>query len=410
LTLSSDEIPVSVSYFAALVALAIAPAVGDQLFNVGFRGPLPGLPEVREGLGVQEFGALFDMERPLVQLDQGEKDPAQATLTVVVCTRDRPGQLSRCLRSLSSTSPRPDEIIVVDNAPSTDETRSLVAEYPGIHYVLEPRPGLDRARNRGVTCASGDIVAFTDDDAMVHHAWGRAIRACFRDDTVKAATGIVLPTELKTQAQVLFEQHWGFGRGYRFLRYDKAYFERLKMRGVPAWFVGAGANMAFRREVFDEVGLFDELLDVGAAGCSGDSEMWYRLLAAGAVCLYSPQAVAFHLHRRELHELSRQLHNYMRGHCAALCIQFARHLHWGNLLRLCFILPAYYFRCLLGGIACGFRSRYQFLWQEITGCLSGIWYFMRNIRSWERSCTRPSHALSREITRKGSDLTGRQET
>ena len=392
ITLGPTELPVGVQYFSELVARAIAPAVGDLLFQEGFRGPLPGLPADRDGRGEQGLRTLIDLEQPLAQLDQESTPPAQLTLSVVVCTRDRPHHLRRCLESLSVTSPRPDEIIVVDNAPSTDETRVLVAQHPEIRYVLEPQPGLDRARNRGVISASGEIVAFTDDDAIVHQTWGRAIRACFRDDAVKAATGLVLPAELGTQAQVLFERYWSFGRGYRYLRYDATFFERRKWHGVPAWFVGAGANMAFRREVFDQVGLFDELLDVGAAGCSGDSEMWYRLLAAGAVCLYSPRAVALHFHRREISELSRQLHHYMRGHCAALCIQFARHLHWGNLLRLCFLLPAYYFRCLLGGIVCGFRSRYRFLWPEITGCFSGVWYFIRNLRSWDRSCPRPTDA------------------
>jgi glycosyltransferase involved in cell wall biosynthesis len=409
-TLGSAELPVGKHFYAQLVARAIAPALGDLLFKEGFRGSLPELRVVEDGLGLQDLQALIDLERPLEQLDEEEMFPAQVTLSVVVCTRDRSHHLRHCLQSLSKTLPRPDEIIVVDNAPSTDETRRLVAQYPGIHYVLEPRPGLDRARNRGVVSAGGDIVAFTDDDATVHHAWGRAIRDCFHGGEVAAVTGIVLPVELETPAQVLFEQHWGFGRGYRLLRYDATYFRRLKRRGVPAWHVGAGANMAFRREVFDQVGLFDELLDVGAAGCSGDSEMWYRLLASGAVCLYSPRAVAFHLHRRELRDLSRQLHHYMRGHTAALCIQFVRHLHWGNLVRLCVILPAYYFRCLLCGIACGFRSRYQFLWSEITGCVSGIWYFARNLHRWERSSPRPSDNPPGEVTPGGVDVKRRQET
>jgi glycosyltransferase involved in cell wall biosynthesis len=409
-TLGNADLPPGKHHFAHLVARAVAPAVGHVLFREGFGASLPELPLVERGLGHQELQALIDLERPLEHLDHQKALPTGERLSVVVCTRDRPHYLRRCLLSLTSAFPAPDEIIVVDNAPSTDETRKLVMQNPKIRYVLEPRPGLDRARNRGAVTAAGDIVAFIDDDATVHRAWAAAIRAGFRDDEVKAVAGLVLPAALDTKAQLLFEQHWGFGRGYRALRYDAAYFERLKWRGVPAWYVGAGTNMAFRREVFDEVGLFDELLDVGAAGCSGDSEMWYRLLAAGMVCLYSPRAVAFHLHRRELPELSRQLHYYMRGHTAALCTQFARHLHWGNLVRLCVILPAYYLRCLLAGIAHGFRARYQFLGAEITGCLSGIWYFVRHLHSWEKSCPRPGDARFAEAPPAAGDAKREQQT
>ena len=65
-------------------------------------------------------------------------------------------------------------------------------------------------------------------------------------------TGLVLPAELRTDAQVLFESHWSFNRGYRARTFDTAFFETGDRRMAPVWDIGAGVNMAFRRDVFDE--------------------------------------------------------------------------------------------------------------------------------------------------------------
>ena len=150
------------------------------------------------------------------------------------------------------------------------------------------------------------------------------------------------------------------------------------------WNVGAGANMAFRREVFDQVGYFDVRLDVGAAGCSGDSELWYRLLASGLTCRYEPKAVACHYHRREMTGLKKQLYYYMRGHTTALLIQFAKHKHWGNLLRLFILLPLYYVKLIARGILGGFHGRYRFIPAEWAGCVSGLFFFLRNMHSYRK--------------------------
>jgi GT2 family glycosyltransferase len=246
---------------------------------------------------------------------------------------------------------------------------------------LEPKPGLDVARNTGIRNSRGQIVAFADDDVTVHPDWLVRLAECFSDCQVMAVTGLVLPAELETEAQGLFEQHWGFNRGYRVLTYDSQYFEKLKPWGVPAWHVGAGASMAFRREAFDLVGDFDVRLDVGAAGCSGDSELWYRLLAAGLICRYDPRVTVFHYHREDMTALRRQLYYYLRGHTAALLIQFSKHKHIGNLVRLFFLLPLYYARLLAQGLRHGFRARHRLIPIEWAGCLSGIVFFLRNMRS-----------------------------
>ena len=317
-------------------------------------------------------------ERPLEQLQIEVNNSTNQSISVVICTRDRPQQLAECLSSLQNLPQPPEEIVVVDNAPSSDATRELVEQMPGIKYTLEPKPGLDVARNAGIANSSGDIIAFTDDDVKIHPQWLSRLRLNFQNPEVMAMTGLVMPAELKTESQFIFEKFWSFNRGYLPIIYDRHYFEKLKPFGVPVWNIGAGANMAFRREAFAKIGYFDERLDMGAAGCSGDSEIWYRVLAEGWICRYDPTAIVYHYHRQDIDSLKKQLYNYMRGHVTALLIQFEKYQHWGNLRRLFFSLPKWYVKLLLRGLVKGFNTRDVTLKSEILGCISGVQFYLQH--------------------------------
>jgi GT2 family glycosyltransferase len=385
LTIEPEELPLRVPELANRIARAIVPAVGDRLFQEGFHAPLPSHRRTSAPRGEPvDLGRLLGAERPLNELVERSgngvrlRGPTQATregsaVSVIVCTRDRPRALRRCLSSLTKLSPAALETIVVDNASRDDETREVVRGFPGLRYVREPRAGLDVARNAGAQASAGDIVAFTDDDVEVHPGWIRALRAAFDDANVMAVTGLVLPAELDTEAQWIFETRWGFNRGYRARLFDRAWFEREVARGIPVDQIGAGANMAFRREILSHVGGFDERLDVGAAGCSGDSEFWYRVLAAGFSCRYEPSAVVFHHHRRTIEDLRRQIFYYMRGHAAALLTQFERHGHRGNLRRLLVALPCHYVKALARSLLTPKKA--HTLWAEIAGHLSGMCFY-----------------------------------
>ncbi len=375
--ISASLLPIPAAQLANLAIQTIAPAVGDHLLGQGFKAPLPELKNLLHN-NPPDFQTLMALERPLARLQKCWSQPISNSVSVVICTRDRPERLAKCLHALQNLSECPKEILVVDNAPSSDATRQLVAQMPDIRYVLEPRPGLDIARNTGIRHSTGEIIAFTDDDVMVHPDWISRLQQSFQDPKVMAVTGLVLAAELETEAQFIFEKYWGFNRGYRVLTFEPEYFEKLKPWGFPAWRIGAGANMAFRRQVFKLVGDFDERLDVGAAGCSGDSEFWYRVLAEGAVCRYEPTAVVYHYHRRDMDSLKRQIYFYMRGHVAALLIQFEKYRHWGNLRRLFFALPKHYTKLFLRGLRKGFKYRYSTVFAEVSGCLSGLIFYLQN--------------------------------
>jgi GT2 family glycosyltransferase len=307
-------------------------------------------------------------------------DNRPPSMSVVICTRDRPDELARCLASFPRQTRPPDEIVVVDNASRTKDTRT-VCRQAGVLYVHEPRPGLDIARNTGAKASTGEIVAYTDDDVVLHPRWLERLGAAFDAPEIWAVTGLVLPAELATPAQWHFERYWGFGRGFQRTDFGPDFLQSNNSRGCPAWLIGAGASMAFRRSVFDQAGFFDERLDVGAAGCSGDSEFWHRILCAGGTCRYEPTSVAFHYHRREWTALRKQIRAYMRGHSAALLVQYERSGRMGNLRRLLISFPAFYAGRMARQLLRGKDPSNLLVRDEIAGLFSGIWFYLRTPRS-----------------------------
>ena len=229
--------------------------------------------------------------------------------SIVVCTRDRARDLSRCLASLEPSLAGGHEVVVVDSCPSTDETSQVVSRYPRVRYVLEPRPGQSIARNRGLLAASHEIVAFTDDDAEVEPAWLDALLRNFDDPMTALVTGLTLPRELETRAQIWFERTNGFQRGFKRREFDLTAFDPL-----AAGTLGAGVNMALRKAVLVETGMFDEALGPGTETQSGDDhEFFYRIVVHGFRAVYDPDAVVWHTHRRDWKALQTVLYGYGVG-------------------------------------------------------------------------------------------------
>ena len=214
----------------------------------------------------------------------------------------------------------------------------------------------------------------------LHPRWLERLVRAFDQPEVMAVTGLVLPAELATAAQRHFETFWGFGRGYRRNDFGTSFFAADRLHGCRVWEIGAGASMAFRRRTFEIAGLFDERLDVGAAGCSGDSEYWHRVLTHGGVCRYEPSAVVYHYHRQDYSGLANQIFHYMRGHAAALLVQFERSGNFGNLRRAFVSMPIWYAWRGLRRALKGSSERDRFLGREIAGYLSGIGYYIKH--SW----------------------------
>lgn len=305
---------------ADAIAAAVATRLAQELMHAGISGWLA-------DAGRSSPAAGWDAPAQAVRagLDRLVSDPDVAeeplpSITVAVCTRDRPEDLARCLDAIDKLDYPDYEVVVVDNAPATDATRRIVAErFPHMRYVLEQRPGLDWARNRAIAEARGEVIAYTDDDTEVDTGWLLAIGRLFAASPgLAAVTGSVVPLELETPAQRLFEAYGGFLRGWR-----REWYRATQLQSSDtAWHHGAGrfgtgANMAFRRSVLTELGGFDPALDVGTASDGGgDLEMYFRVLQEGYTLAYSPDALVRHRHRREMRELERQLKQWGTGFAA----------------------------------------------------------------------------------------------
>lgn len=278
--------------------------------NFAIRPPVVTVAELREVIMSQVTGTLL----PLAMTDEPERsdsfhDPA---ISVVVCTRDRAEQLCHCLEALIKVDYQNFEIIVVDNAPTNDLTTRVCAKLP-VRYIREMTPGLDRARNRGVMEAKHELIAFTDDDARVDAGWLRALARSFSDPDVMAVTGFVAPSELETEAQIEFEINYGgMAHGFRRRRIQRGLLGEQDLLWSNRF--GVGANMAFRREVFHSIGLFDLTLDVGTpSGGGGDLEMLHRVVSDGFTLVYEPSALVWHTHRRDRASLRRQIYQNGTG-------------------------------------------------------------------------------------------------
>jgi len=179
--------------------------------------------------------------------------------SIIVCTYNRQELLKESIISLQAqTFPHEMyEIIVVDNN-STDSTREMIEAFAvaspvNIKYLFEPRQGLSYARNSGIDTAQGDIVVFTDDDIEADPLWLAEIVAAFESPVVVCAGGPLRPIWL------IDRPDWLTDNLLNYLAVSE--FEPARESGEFTypnypW----GANISFRKDVFNEVGMFPENL------------------------------------------------------------------------------------------------------------------------------------------------------
>ena len=245
------------------------------------------------------------------------------TLSIAICTKDRAVRLKRLLGSLHVTRGpcgfAAVEVVVIDNAPSDESTQQVVQAFPAVRYLCEPKAGLDFARNAALNAATGDYLAFLDDDVVVDRHWLEGLFDAWRSrPDAGGFTGLVLPFRLETDAQVCFETRGGFGRGFERQVFGATRFGNA-LHPVGSGILGAGCNMCFDRRLLLELGGFDEALDTGAPlPGGGDLDIFYRVLRAGRLMVYEPAYVVYHEHRETLPQLERQYWTWGLGFMAFL--------------------------------------------------------------------------------------------
>jgi glucosyl-dolichyl phosphate glucuronosyltransferase len=222
-------------------------------------------------------------------------------ITAILCTYNRCQSLARALDSLA-LSILPEtiewEVLVVDNN-SSDQTRAVVEEssrrYPGrFRYLFEPRQGKSYALNAGIGEARGEVLAFLDDDVIVERTWLESLTAPLDEGPWAGSGGRILPMRgfVPPPWLALDGPHNLAGA---LCAYCNPGDEPGELKDPPY-----GANMAFRKEMFDRYGEFRT--DLGPRPASEmrfeDTEFGRRLMAGGERLRYVPSAVVYH----EVHE------------------------------------------------------------------------------------------------------------
>jgi glycosyltransferase involved in cell wall biosynthesis len=344
-----------------------------KIFTVDVERPFPDIPigeQYREAWavlrrqGVPRAMVVIDLDddaatglqdrlRDRISQLKGEPDDTQVLaipddrlprISIVIPTIvSRIDDLVRCLIAVEELEYPDFEVVLVDNRPvrpSSDPLVQIAGDRPWLDVIWEPLRGISAARNAGIRRATGDVVAFTDDDVVVERNWLRAIGTRFATNPLlDAVTGLILPAELESAPQIWFERYYGgFGgeRSYDSLTLESdrrgglrgasrvlvrdsqgAVIERIFFFGIGGY--GAGANMAFRRSSLSRIGDFDLALGTGTASRGGEdlAAMIAILWTGGQIC-YEPASVVYHRHRSEYSELLKQMHGFGLGFTAML--------------------------------------------------------------------------------------------
>jgi glucosyl-dolichyl phosphate glucuronosyltransferase len=289
--------------------------------------------------GVGSGGTMAERQAP----------PSAPAVSVVMCTYNRGDLLVDAIGSVlaqhESITP-PFELIVVDNN-SSDDTRGIVERFAAadgrVRYLFEARQGLSHARNSGIAASRAPLVAFTDDDVRAEPDWVAAIVRAFREHPDAAVVGgRVLPAWPADPPAWLTAAHWA---PLALVDYGDEPVQVTRARPICL----VGANLSFRRHVFDTVGTF--ALDLqrvkDGIGSLEDHELLLRLLRAGGHGVYDPRIV---LHAEvQANRLEREYHRRWHtghGHFHALL----RSEHMETSAGTLFGVPAHLYRQALGDV------------------------------------------------------------
>ena len=228
------------------------------------------------------------------------------SLSVIIPVKNRPEPLARAVDSLLGQTTPPDEIIVVDQSEHDGCRRAVEAVFlrrpaekrPALLYVHDPSiEGLTAARNVGLARSLGSIVVYCDDDAELEQNGIASLRQVFAGHPeVAAACGVITNYTAPPRSRQLLTRL--FFRGPFFDERQPLYWHWRDLppdRLIPVTKLNGGM-MAYRREVLEHLGGFDEQLRGSCV--AEDIEMSQRVVAA----VRRPEAVVLVPAVRIVHE------------------------------------------------------------------------------------------------------------
>lgn len=218
-------------------------------------------------------------------------------LTVIICTYNRAKYIGNLLESVAKNDIEKSayEIVLVDNN-CTDNTREICEAFAEAHqdvnfrYVVEPEQGLSAARNKGIKEAKGDILVYVDDDALVDPPYLRTYAEWFAAHPQTMACGGPIEPLYETE-----EPSWMSPYTKALLTAWMNYGD--KVSEYPRGRYPGGGNAAYRKVVFEQVGLFNTALGRKGGNLMGSEEkdIFDKMHALNMQVLYLPTPVLHHI-------------------------------------------------------------------------------------------------------------------
>lgn len=231
------------------------------------------------------------------------------TVSIIINTFNRARSLARTLESLSWLRYEKFEVVVV-NGPSTDDTTSVLDAYADrIKIGSCSDANLSISRNVGLAMASGEIVAYLDDDAIPEPDWLNALSALYVDPRVGCVAGYIRDhTGYTFQCKVTVCDRFGDAEGYDTVEAALASGAVMQGPGSARYLSPTGANSSFRRCALVGIGGFDEVF----AYFLDETDVALRLIDAGWKVVYQPAAEVHHKfassHLRDANRIPTSIH------------------------------------------------------------------------------------------------------
>jgi GT2 family glycosyltransferase/exo-beta-1,3-glucanase (GH17 family) len=221
-------------------------------------------------------------------------------ISVIVCTRNGSATLHACLESLAALDYPGFDVLVIDDG-STDASAQIAQSFTHMRYCHQEHAGLSVARNLGAQLATGTILAYTDDDCIVHHDWLLHISHAFVETNVVAAGGPNIPPPPRNRVERVVAA--APGAPAHVLLND------IEAEHLP------GCNLAIRKDALERIGGFRP----GFRAAGDDVDVCWRLREAGGRLVFVPGAMVWHHRRFSVQAYLRQQSGY--GHAEALLMK-----------------------------------------------------------------------------------------
>ena len=229
-------------------------------------------------------------------------------ISVLVCTRNRPADLETCVKTIIASKFHEFELLVVDQGDGPEAGLFLSSLHdPRVRHLPTTTRGLSRARNIGIVESRAPLILFTDDDCLCDEDWvGEVVRLFAEHPEVEGVYGRVLPYGDRAKEGLFCH-----------CLIDDPNERLVRGRVPPHNNLGHGNNMAFRRSLFETVGVYHVRMGAGTRLKSGeDTDLSYRALRRGLTVLYSPAPLVHHNNWNTMAQAGRMDYGYVLGFTA----------------------------------------------------------------------------------------------